>query len=101
MPLSIPYGAGVKYNITGNWNVIGEVGYRTAFTDYLDDVSGNYPADLRSITSNPTRDNLSDPSPTKVGSPGTQRGDFRKRDTYMFMGISLTYTFVSLKCPMF
>ncbi|HUH32606.1 MAG TPA: DUF6089 family protein [Daejeonella sp.] len=101
--LSVPYGLGLKYNISGNWNLIGEAGYRTAFTDYLDDVSGVYPSYLGIPGYNNTLDAvLSDPSAAPgIGRPGVQRGDFRKRDTYMFMGISLTYTFVSLKCPMF
>lgn len=99
--ISIPYGAGYKHNITGNWNLIGEIGYRTAFTDFLDDVSGVYPSFL--VPDFNTLDGvLSDPSLNpQIGRPGGQRGDFRKRDTYMFAGISLTYTFVSLKCPMF
>ena len=100
--LSVPYGAGLKYNISGNWNLIGEVGYRTAFTDYLDDVSGVYPNHLLIPGYHGLSGVLSDPSPAPgVGRAGVQRGDFRKRDTYMFMGISLSYTFVSLKCPMF
>lgn len=95
--LSVPYGAGMKYNFSGNWNLIGEVGYRTAFTDYLDDVSGRYPDYL--VSNFNTLDGvLSDPSASQIGKAGTQRGDFRKRDTYMFMGLSLTYTFVSPKC---
>ena len=98
--ITIPYGAGVKYNISGNWNLVGELGYRTAFTDYLDDVSGKYP-DLINLDPNDIKRDLTDPSNPKIGVPGTQRGDFRKRDTYMFGGFSLTYTFVSRKCPMF
>ncbi len=104
--LTIPYGAGVKYNIIGNWNLIGEAGYRTAYTDYLDDVSGKYPdfsnpdpADL-AIAERQKLSNRAINNP-QIGAPGTQRGDYRKRDTYMFAGISLTYTFVSRKCPGF
>ena len=93
--LSIPYGFGLKYNIRGSWNLIGEVGYRTAFTDYLDDVSQNYPNDLSTRSFIPRM--LSDPSGMAID--GTQRGDYRKRDTYVFAGLSLTYTFVSRKCP--
>jgi hypothetical protein len=93
--LSVPYGAGVKYNLTGNWNIIGEVGYRTVFSDYLDDVSGKYP---NFLTLSSEDYDLSDPSIGKIGVTGTQRGDLRKRDTYMFTGLSLTYTFVSSKC---
>ena len=102
--ISVPYGAGVKYNLTGNWNIIGEIGYRTAFTDYMDDLSGRYP----DFTVNPPVDAvlspaLSDRSLSQSGSrnPGLQRGDFRNKDTYMFTLISLTYTFVSTKCPTF
>lgn len=98
--LSVPYGAGMKYNISGNWNMIGEIGYRTAFTDNLDDVSGKYP-DFLSPQFNTLDGVLSDPSANQIGKPGVQRGDFRKRDTYMFAGLSLTYTFVSIKCPTF
>ena len=42
---------------------------------------------------------LSDRSAGKIGVPGTQRGDFRKKDSYLFVGITLSYTFVSQKCP--
>lgn len=102
--ISVPYGFGLKYNVKGNFNIIGEIGYRTAFTDYLDDISGRYPdfsipENNKSILSK----ELSDRSITspKVGAPGTQRGDFRPRDTYMFAGITLTYTFVPIRCPTF
>jgi hypothetical protein len=104
LALSIPYGAGIKYNITGKWNLIGEVGYRTANTDYLDDVSNKYPAYIGSPTPDQLtllRQNLSDPSKSRIGVSDTQRGDFRKKDTYMFFGVSLTYTFLSQKCYLF
>lgn len=104
--LSIPYGVGFKYNIFGKWSVISEVGYRTAFSDYLDDVSGNYP-DFTALPINDPRRILSDRSvygPNNLSgrylfSPGVQRGDYRKRDTYFFTGITLTYTFGTDKCP--
>lgn len=101
--LAIPYGAGIKYNVTGNFNLIGEIGYRTAYTDYLDDISGNYPnkASLNNAISIALSDRSGEVNGNYVGAAGTQRGDYRKKDTYMFMGISLTYTFVSSKCPTF
>lgn len=98
--IAIPYGAGIKYNIVRNWNLIGEVGYRTALTDYLDDLSTIYP-DKNQLVNNDSRalsDRSGENSGVYYGAAGTQRGDFRKRDTYMFAGISLTYTFVSQKC---
>ncbi len=100
--LAIPYGVGIKYNIAGNWNLAGEVGYRTAFTDYLDDVSGYYALPVGFAAEElPTALRLADRSGTSRDLTGTQRGDFRKRDTYMFAGVSLTFTFVSSKCYTF
>lgn len=99
---SIPYGAGVKYNIKGNLSLIAEIGYRTAFTDYLDDISGRYQDFIAIQPASSYTVPLSDRSiAPKIGSPGVQRGDFRPRDTYMFTGLSLTYTFVPIKCPTF
>jgi hypothetical protein len=100
---SIPIGTGVKYNFGRYFNVIGEIGFRTTNTDYLDDVSGYYPDPSLLQSSSPIITNLrialSDRSINKIGAPNTQRGDFRKKDSYLFAGISLTYTFVSQKCP--
>jgi hypothetical protein len=100
---SIPIAAGIKYNFGRYFNIIGEFGFRNTNTDYLDDVSGYYP-DPASLQGNSPqitalRVALSDRSINKIGAPGTQRGDFRKKDTYLFAGITLTYTFVSQKCP--
>ncbi len=100
---SVPFGAGVKYNFGRYFNIVGEIGYRNTSTDYLDDVSGLYPtvASMQENDASRTalRLELSDRSATKIGVPGTQRGDFRKKDSYVFVGITLSYTFVSQKCP--
>jgi len=40
--LAIPMGLGFKYYLTRNWNVGFEAGFRYSFTDYIDDVGGNY-----------------------------------------------------------
>jgi hypothetical protein len=101
---SIPVTFGVKYRLSTYLNVIGEAGFRNVATDYLDDVSGLYadPADLgaNSPANTSLRRALADRSRNRIGVPGTQRGDFRKKDTYLFAGITLTYTFVSQKCPL-
>jgi hypothetical protein len=41
--LAIPLGFGVRYKINRRFDVSAEVGFRFTSTDYLDDVSGNYP----------------------------------------------------------
>ncbi len=100
---SIPFGAGIKYNFGRYINLIGEIGYRNTTTDYLDDVSGIYPnvANMQENDPNKTalRLALSDRSATIINRSGTQRGDFRKKDSYLFVGLTLSYTFVSQKCP--
>jgi len=96
---SIPYGAGIKYNILGKWTLSADIGYRNPNTDYLDDVSGNYvnKGNVPAIYKE-----LADPSGEKtgvfIGSPGTQRGDGNPRDTYFFTQITISYTFVTQKC---
>lgn len=100
---SIPFGAGAKFNFGQYFNLVGEVGFRNTTTDYLDDVSGYYanPSQLQGNSPENTalRMALSDRSINKIGVPGTQRGDFRKKDSYLFVGLTLSYTFVSQKCP--
>ena len=101
--LTIPYGLGLKYNYKDTWSVFSEIGYRTPMTDYIDDVSGKYPSyplQNNTIVGNPGL-NLSDPSLAQIGVPGTQRGDFRKRDTYLFVSVGISFTFVSSKCYSF
>ncbi|WP_316793607.1 DUF6089 family protein [Pedobacter frigoris] len=104
--LTVPYGVGMKFRLKENWGLFTQIGYRTAYTDYLDDVSTKYPNPNNSNW--PTDNNLlirqmlSNPSEVAgYGAPSTQRGDFRKRDTYMFVGIGISYTFVSQKCYTF
>ncbi|TKC05675.1 hypothetical protein FA048_18355 [Pedobacter polaris] len=101
--LTIPYGVGIKYRYTESLTIFGQAGYRSPFTDYIDDVSGLY-AKNNSWSGNNAEISraLADRSGEKtgnyIGSPDTQRGDFRKRDNYMFVGIGISYTFVSQKC---
>jgi hypothetical protein len=98
--LSIPYGVGAKVRLKDNWGLFTQVGYRTAFTDMIDDVSARYPTSFTGTDEEVAlKAMLSDP--TSVGTPGTQRGDFRKRDSYMFVGIGISFTFVSQKCYTF
>ena len=40
--MAIPVGFGVRYRLNDNFTIGGEIGYRYTFTDYLDDVGGNY-----------------------------------------------------------
>lgn len=97
--LTIPYGVGVKYKKNENWTLFSQIGYRTTFTDYLDDVSGRYPE--RTVWNglpNTYNEYLSYGSLYSSFQPGDQRGDFRKFDSYLFVNIGISYTFVGPKC---
>lgn len=42
--MAIPVGFGMRYRLNDNFTIGGELGFRYTFTDYLDDVGGNYPS---------------------------------------------------------
>ncbi len=106
---SIPFGAGFKYNLRGPWSVGIELGYRLTLTDYLDDVSGDYATSTPSTLpqfENSTGSSISPQiwralayggSPNAV--PGTQRGDGRPYDSFMTVGITVSYTIFKGGCP--
>jgi len=94
----IPYGAGAKYKLTDNLTAFSQIGYSTTFTDYLDDVSGVYPSTQYWGGVDVSDRSGEQNGGTNLFKPGDQRGDFRKRDTYMFVSIGISYTFVSQKC---
>ncbi|MFA6277438.1 MAG: DUF6089 family protein [Pedobacter sp.] len=99
--ISIPYGVGVKYKLTDYLTLFSEIGYRTTFNDFIDDVGDYYvdSSDPSDITHSPRYFPPYNASKnSNVGAVGMQRGDLRKRDTYMFVSIGISYTFVSQKC---
>ena len=96
--LTVPYGVGLKFQRDGGFSIFSEIGYRNPNTDYLDDVSGYYSTAPALVNTSNGIINLSDPSPNKAGIPGTQRGDFRKGDNYLFVTVGISITFVSAKC---
>jgi hypothetical protein len=97
--ISIPYGFGIKYNITGKFTLGAEIGYRNPNTDYLDDVSGNYANQSAAPAINQVlADRSGEKTGVYLGTPGTQRGDLNPRDTYFFTQITFSYTFVTSRC---
>jgi len=93
--LVAPVGLGFKYSLNGIWSVGLELGYRLAFTDYLDDVSGVYAG----TKAGRIAEHFRDPSVDKIGIPGTQRGDGRQYDSYMTAQVVFTYTLFRSGCP--
>lgn len=97
LQMAIPMGFGFKIRST-RWSCLGfSVGFRKTFTDYLDDVSGQYP-DLKKLEEvNPLAAALSYRSPEvdidAVQDPqGTERGNPKGKDMYFFAGVSLAIT---------
>ena len=96
--LALPFGGGVKFNISDKVRIAAEIGLRKLFTDYLDDVSGNYADPNELLTNNGQQavdlsyreDELpfGDPNyPAK----GITRGSPKYKDYYYFTGIHLIF----------
>ena len=73
--LSIPFGIGLKYAMAYNWNLGFEFGTRKTFTDTIDSMVNE--------------ENLGK----------FQRQNSNNKDFYHFVGISLSYTFEGVLCP--
>jgi len=96
--LAIPFGGGIKYNVSSSFRVAFEIGLRKLFTDYLDDVSGNYADPYQLYTGRGQQavdvsyrgdeipgGNLNYPD------KGITRGSPKYKDFYYLTGIHLTY----------
>lgn len=98
--VNIPAGIGFYFTFKKKHRVGYELNYRTTFTDYLDDISGDYPTDpsesgdpslsLRTNELNPviTKENV---GLYKSHDWGQKRGDNTHKDGYMTMNISYSY----------
>lgn len=105
--ISVPLGIGIRLKLARNWDLEVETGFRKTFTDYLDDVSSEYP-DLEELRAqNPTAAILSDrldqtqfPGLTASEINGI-RGDRTQTDWYIFTGATISYIIDWVKCPSF
>lgn len=91
--INIPVGAGLKLALSDDVKIAAEVGFRNLFTDYLDDVSTNYP-DLsllgpRAAYLSYRGDELKPPVP--FPGEGAIRGNPKVKDNYYFLMLRLTY----------
>ena len=87
--LVIPVGGGVKVKMGPFFNIVGEVGYRKTFTDYLDDVSTVYP-DPAIFGDDDIARALSDRRSIS-GEPGDVRGNPDNDDAYFIYTVKLEY----------
>ena len=90
-------GGGARFAINRYWGIGFEIGMRKTFSDYLDDVSGNYATQsLIAAGADPKAIFLSDPSQGKGTHPesvceGCQRGNPTDKDAYMFGEFTVGY----------
>ncbi len=106
---AVPFGAGARFRINEVFDLWADIGFRYTFTDYLDDVSGNY-VDLNTLSkvgqAMAYRTNELATYPTSGGIPselagvnvqpgygkaGDKRGTPTQNDIYMVTSIRLTY----------
>ena len=115
MAVCIPFGVGIKYNISQKVNLSVEVCHRFTTTDYLDDVSTTYagtglPGELHNSFPN---DALGQPTVAKLmqdrsyeidpnyilGREGRQRGWSKQKDQYIIAEIGLSFNISTYRCP--
>ncbi len=97
--LAIPFGGGIKYALSDKVHLGLEAGLRKLFTDYLDDVSGNYAdeGDLLYMRGQQAVDLAfrgdEVPGSSQLYPPkGDQRGSPKSKDYYYFTGLHLTFS---------
>lgn len=108
--ICLPMGVGLKYNISKLWTLGFEVGWRKTFTDYIDNVSGEYTGDAKSLLAQGKRTesfftdrwgtdpNMAPEDPNKKFRPGAQRGNPDELDSYYFAMFSISKTFRKYAC---
>ncbi len=86
---SIPFGVGIKWNVTENIGFGLEWGPRKTYTDYLDDVSGLYVDFVKNQPASAETLRYAYRSGDTYNYVGTARGNPRTKDWYFFTGFSL------------
>lgn len=103
--VNVPLGGGLKYIMNKHWAIGLEFSYSKTFTDYIDDISKTYvdPTVLAGGESGSLAVALADRSTEvdqpAIGTPGGQRGDDRRNDSFMYAGFSISYIISELICP--
>lgn len=104
--ISFPFGLGFKKSVSDGIIFGIELGFRPTLTDYLDDVSGNYPdfTELAQTEYGSVAVQLSDRRPEAqlgAATTGSLRGNPNNRDWYGFLLFSLTKRLGSSPCYTF
>lgn len=93
--VNIPFGLGFYFTINKKHRIGYELNYRWTFSDYLDDISGNYPANPGPLSMRTQELSASElaanPGVVSYFKPGAKRGDPTHKDGYMTMNVSYSY----------
>jgi hypothetical protein len=98
--MNIPMGVGLYFTLNKAHRLGFEMNYRKTFTDYLDDISGNYPEDpgddyTRGLIMRSTEldNSVLDKYPGTIESHdwGYKRGDNSNKDAFITMSVSYSY----------
>lgn len=87
--VGIPFGVGMKMNVSKQVGIGLEWGPRKTFTDYLDDVSGTYPDYTKMVFNHIHTKTMSDRSKNGGNNINKQRGNPRTKDWYTFFGLTI------------
>lgn len=100
--MNIPMGVGFYFTFNKQNRLGFEINYRKTFTDYIDDISGNYPATaptdyhpdiiLRANELRGTKLDIDNPGAADAHQfGGYKRGGSNRNDAYLTMGLSYSY----------
>lgn len=92
---SVPFGIGFKIKVNKNFDAGAETGFRKTFTDYLDDVSGNYPDKTALYNAQGSLALYLSDSSAEPHDSFTRRGNPDNSDWYVYTNIHLTYYFTT------
>ncbi|MEI7472484.1 MAG: DUF6089 family protein [Ferruginibacter sp.] len=108
MAFCLPFGVGIKYNISDKMNLSFEVSQRFTNTDYLDDVSTTFIGASRfpllpngnASTASILQDRSVEIDPSNLlGTEGRQRGWSKQKDQYIIAEIGISFNLSSYRCP--
>ncbi|CAN5878907.1 hypothetical protein BH11BAC7_BH11BAC7_28660 [soil metagenome] len=95
----VPVSGGFYFVLNKNYHIGWNLTWRTAFSDYLDDVSTTYadnselPSSLAIELANRTDELVVNPAFAENFTPGNKRGDSKHNDSYLSTSIDMSYAF--------
>jgi hypothetical protein len=95
----VPVSGGFYFVLNHNYHIGWNITWRTAFSDYLDDVSTTYvdnsqlPSALAITLANRTDELAVTPAFAENFTPGNKRGDSKHNDSYLSTSIDMSYAF--------